>query len=133
MNPTLLQKFIQLIADYTGLHIREQERQTLSNKIFARMKLLKISSPQQYYQILECQSPASKNEWEKLIVLLTVNESYFFRDRGQFQLLKNVILPELIQQKKTSHHRNLILWSAGCSTGEEVYSLAILVQELLVD
>ncbi|MGD1717235.1 CheR family methyltransferase [Dapis sp. BLCC M172] len=133
MNPILLQKFIQLIADYTGLHIREQDYDSLCNKIFLRIKLLKLSSPEQYYKLLESQNKTSKNEWEKFIILLTVTETYFFRDQGQLALLKNVILPEIIKSKIASNEKKIKIWSAGCSTGEEPYSLAIMIQELIPD
>ncbi|MGD1804526.1 CheR family methyltransferase [Dapis sp. BLCC M126] len=133
MNPTLSQKFIQLIADYTGLHIREQDYDNLCNKIFLRIKLLKLSSPEQYYQLLESQDKTSKDEWEKFIILLTVTETYFFRDQGQLGLLKNVILPKIIKSKIASNEKKIKIWSAGCSTGEEAYSLAIMVQELIPD
>ncbi|GGA50340.1 hypothetical protein CYANOKiyG1_69780 [Okeania sp. KiyG1] len=131
MNGTLLQKFIKLIADYVGLQIREQDYDNLCDKIFMRIKSLKLSLPEQYYQLLKSQNKTSKNEWEKFITLLTVTESYFFRDRGQFELLKNVILPGIIKSKEASNEKVLKIWSAGCSTGEEPYSLAIIVQELI--
>lgn len=107
MNGSLLQKFIQLIADYVGWQIREQDYNNLCNKIFVRIKSLKLSLPEQYYQILIIQNKTSKNEWEKFITLLTVTESYFFRYRGQFELLKNVILPEIIKLKEASNEKIL--------------------------
>lgn len=57
------------------------------------------------------------------------SETYFFRDHGQFALLRNKILPELIEKNKSS--RSLRIWSAGCSSGEEPHSVAILLDELL--
>jgi chemotaxis protein methyltransferase CheR len=60
---------------------------------------------------------------------LTNQESYFFRDQGQFDLLREIIVPGLIENNRDS--RTLRIWSAGCSTGEEPYSLAILVDQLL--
>ena len=131
MNPTLLQKFIQLIANYVGLYIRGQDYCSLCSKIFVRIKSLKYSSPEQYYQFLANQNYTSKDEWEKFIVLLTVNETYFFRDQEQLGLLKNLILPEIIKSKIISNEKKINIWSAGCSTGEEAYSLAIMVQELI--
>ena len=133
MNPTLLQKFIQLIADYTGLHIREQDYDSLCKKIFLRIKLLNFSSPEEYYQLLASHNKTSKNEWENFIILLTVTETYFFRDGGQLGLLKNVILPEIIKSKVASQEKTIKIWSAGCSTGEEPFSLAIMIQELIPD
>lgn len=131
MNPTLLQKFIQLIANYVGLYIREQDYCSLCSKISVRIKSLKYSSPEQYYQFLANQNYTSKDEWKKFIVLLTVNETYFFRDQEQLGLLKNLILPEIIKSKIISNEKKINIWSAGCSTGEEAYSLAIMVQELI--
>lgn len=133
MKSSLLEIFIKLIANQTGLQIREQDIEALYQKISLRMKSLKLSAPEQYYHLLESQNEASREEWQKLIILLTTTESYFFRDRGQFKLLKNTILPELIRKKRLSNNKTLRLWSAGCSTGEEAYSLAILVRKLIPD
>jgi chemotaxis protein methyltransferase CheR len=76
------------------------------------------------------------SEWHHLLTQLTVNESYFFRDRNQFQLIAQRLLPEIIarkqqQQRTTASGRpRLRIWSAGCSTGEELYSIAIALAEL---
>lgn len=59
------------------------------------------------------------------------SETFFFRDKGQFSLLRGEVLPKLIEEKKKS--RTLRVWSAGCSSGEEAYSLAIVLDELLPD
>jgi chemotaxis protein methyltransferase CheR len=138
MNDSTLQLFVQLIAQDTGLHIRTQDRGALSQKIAIRMNTIKLSIPEQYYQILQADTEQSQREWRELMVLLTTTESYFLRDRGQFNLLENTILPEIIEQKNqlskaSGLTRSLRIWSAGCSTGEEPYSLAILIQKLIPD
>ena len=147
MNDVLIQHFIQLIATNTGLHIREQDKEALSKKIDTRMKLLNFTAPEKYYQLLNTEHNQSdsplqtlrEREWRELILLLTTGESYFFRDKGQITLLKDRILPELILHKKKAQYAegeakpSLRIWSAGCSTGEEPYSLAILVTELIPD
>lgn len=151
MNDGLMQDFIQLISANTGLHIRQQDQQDLCKKLYARMKSLKLSAPEQYYQLLKTSnthksletsthltdSPWTQaecdREWQELALLLTIGETYFFRDCGQISLLKNRLLPELIKLKITKKKRSLRIWSAGCSTGEEVYSLAILINELIPD
>lgn len=115
------------------MQIRAQDLGNLSQKILGRMKSLKIANSEEYYQLLKSQTAAGKSEWEKLIINLTTTETYFFRDRGQINLLQNVLLPESIAQKRLSKSKTLRLWSAGCSTGEEPYSLAILVRELIPD
>lgn len=68
-----------------------------------------------------------------LIESLTTHETFFFRDPSQLQLLRTAILPRLIAEARTSGRRRLRLWSAGCSTGEEAYSLAIVALLALHD
>ena len=93
------------------------------------MKALKLAAPEDYYLLLQSDSAESRSEWRQLIINLTNSESYFFRDKGQLALLQNRILPELIERNKVQ--RTLRIWSAGCSTGEEPYTLAMLVDQLL--
>jgi chemotaxis protein methyltransferase CheR len=125
----LRQAFIRLITKHTGLEIRERDKATLTDKIFLRMKALKLDLPESYYQLLNLSTPESHQEWQSLIITLTNIESYFFRDQEQFSLLRNYILPELIQRKQ--NNKKIRICSAGCSSGEEPYSLAILLKELL--
>lgn len=131
LNEGLRQAFIQLIARYTGLEIRERDKAALSEKIFLRIKSLKLKAPEDYYQLLNSSNPKSYLEWQNFVVTLTNIESYFFRDQEQFLLLRNHIIPELIQRKQSS--KTIRICSAGCSSGEEPYSLAILLKELLPD
>lgn len=157
MDSLVIPKIISLIANVTGLHIRERDQELLYRKLRTRMRLLGLSSLEDYYQRLQAsaqfqgnhishaQAIASEKEWRELLCLLTTTESYFFRDKGQFLLLKDQILPEIIRNKQqliqNQSYQNstasvidkpsLRIWSAGCSTGEEAYSIAILLQELI--
>ena len=146
MNNVILQNLIELIARHTGLNIRAQDKQALVNKVFARMQALKLNTPEQYYQLLDSDTKYSSTletqcdrEWKALTILITTGESYFFRDKGQIALLKNRLLPEIIAQKKrlllqpNASKPSLRIWSAGCSTGEEVYSIAAVIKELIPD
>jgi chemotaxis protein methyltransferase CheR len=131
LNAELQQYFIRLIAEQTGLEIKAHDRASLSTKLLLRMRALKLSSPELYYQLLDAKTMESYQEWQNLIALLTNPESYFFRDQYQFNLLRNQIFPALIQRKQAN--KTIRICSAGCSTGEEPYSLAILLQELIPD
>jgi len=131
LTPKLKQSFIRLIAQHTGLVIRERDQANLQDKLFARMKAIKLTFPEDYYLLLNCPTPEAEKEWKNLVVLLTNLESYFFRDKEQCKLLKTKILPELIQRHQAD--KTLRLCSAGCSTGEEPYSLAIMLNELIPD
>ncbi len=131
LSEELRQAFIQLIAKHTGLKLRERDQAALTEKIFSRMKSLKIYFPYNYYQLLESHTIDSHKEWRNLVTLLTNTESYFFRDKQQFTLLRNQIFPELINRKE--NNKTLRIFSAGCSSGEEPYSLAILLKEIIPD
>lgn len=124
---TLLQDFVELVATHTGLSIRERDQAAFGNKINERIKRHR-GSEWEYYRLLQHHAPESAREWSALASLLTTGESYFFRDREQFALLRNRILPELVKRGK---RRPLRIWSAGCSSGEEPYSIAILLKNLL--
>ncbi|TVQ58820.1 MAG: chemotaxis protein CheR [Spirulina sp. DLM2.Bin59] len=124
-----LYPFIELIDERTGIRIREQDYSEFARKLGQRMIKLRIPRPEDYYAHLTGLTDQSRQEWRELTVMITNVESYFFRDHGQFQLLEQVLLPRLIAMKR--QERQLRIWSAGCSTGEEPYSLAILLRQLL--
>ena len=135
----LIHRLIQLIVAHTGLNIREQDKRSFCQKLEARIKSLKLLTPESYYKLLEADSEQSHQEWRQLMLILTTLETYFFRDQGQFSLLRNHLLPQLIEQKKQAAYLagnskpSLRIWSAGCSTGEEPYSLAILLKEMMIN
>ncbi len=117
------------ISSYCGTQISEGENQKLNAIVRKRMAILSLHDPVHYFQFVESQSKEGKAEWEQLLSLFMNGETFFFRDSGQIALLKEHILPTLIHRQKTV--RSLRILSAGCSTGEEAYSLAILVDQLL--
>jgi chemotaxis protein methyltransferase CheR len=127
----LRQDFCDAIVQHTGIIIREKDWNILDKKISIRMQDLNLKSPQEYYQLLNDNDWRCHQEWEKLSVLLTNNESYFFRDENQINLLREHIIPELIQRNQ--FHRTIRICSVGCSTGEEPYSLAIMLKEAILD
>ena len=128
--PEMLETFARLIETYIGINIKQENIQTLHRVINNRAKFYKISL-EEYYLLITNESCKSHEEWNELILLLTIGESYFFRDKGQFHLLEKHILPLLIAQRKSQ--RQLSIWSAGCSSGEEPYSIAIALHKLLAD
>ena len=130
LSEELTQSFARLIAEHTGLALRDLDRTGLGEKLSIRTKALKLL-PENYYRLLAASTPESAQEWQKLVALFTNNETYFFRDKEQFHLLRNFIIPELIRQKQAT--RNIRICSAGCSSGEEPYSLAMLLKELIPD
>lgn len=71
--------------------------------------------------------------WQNVIRTFAIGETYFFRDQPQFQVLRDQLLPALMAERRASGSLYLNIWSVGCATGEEPYSLAILIHELLRD
>jgi chemotaxis protein methyltransferase CheR len=145
MNPALLEEFCHLITVQTGLKIREQDRMALSKCIVNRVQTLELAGAEAYYHRLREALSQDEQGWAKhpelqiLAPAITTGESYFLRDRGQIDILEHQLLPELIQQKREAVKLGICLqptlkiWSAGCSTGEEVYTLATLLKQLLPD
>lgn len=129
LSPRFKQAFTQLIADRIGITLRKSDYTGFQEFIFSRIQAVKLNLPEEYYLLLHENTPQSQGEWELLITKITNTESFFFRDKGQFKLLKNYIFPELIAQK--NQQKTLQICSAGCSTGEEPYSIAILLKEII--
>lgn len=78
-------------------------------------------------------APESAPVWQALIKALAISETYFFRDRGHFSVLRSHILPALIDQRRQARDLTLNVACVGCATGEEPYSIAMLLDELLPD
>ena len=128
-SPELTQAFIQLIVRRTGIIIRENDQKIFKETIAQRTKLTGSNSLEVYYQLLTNETYQSHQEWDILNTEITNTESFFFRDKGQFKLLKNHIFPDLIQSKAKT--KKLRICSAGCSTGEEPYSIAMTLHDLI--
>lgn len=129
VNTALMDTLEKLVADRTGLVLPERERRRFEQTISERFRLRKVASIDDYCALLNSDTVECREEWKSLVRNLTTGETYFFRDKGQFAVLEERILPELIEKRKNA--RSLRIWSAGCSSGEEPYSLAILLDELL--
>jgi len=126
----------QAVRDFivrkTGLFFQENKREDLQAVLQDRLGVLRrFDGLGAYLAFLEREADGGR-ELRGLVSRLTVGETYFFRNRGQFDALRDQILPEIIKRRR-GKHQSLRIWSAGCSTGEEPYSLAILVRELLAD
>jgi len=117
-----------LIHKRAGLFIPESKILTLEKPVHSNF-LDSMSNTFSEY-ILQLSSKKGEVQLKKLVSLLTTNETYFFRGKMDFEILKNLILPELIK-KESSNSRTISIWSAGCSTGEEAYSVAIILKELI--
>lgn len=120
-------QFIELIRLRFGLVVHINQARALVKTITDACHKFNYSPQEYLHQLKHCSSSSSL--LADLVAAITVGESYFFRDKNQMQLLEKIILPQLIKQKK--NNVTLKVWSAGCSTGEEIYTLAMLLSELI--
>jgi chemotaxis protein methyltransferase CheR len=121
-----------LIASRLGLDFPEGRRQELERALTRACRASSFPGPEAYIAWLAT-LPEGSFEWRRLAGHLTVGETYFFRDRTCFEALEQQVLPSLIAARRSEDVPRLRLWSAGCATGEEPYSLAILLDRLLPD
>jgi len=128
MTDLPLESILRLVRARTGWQLRDEDGVRLREKLTGRLGAVG-AAPGDYLHWLESQ-PQSE-EWDELLALLSNPETFFYRDSGQIALLRDRILPELVARRQA--HRSLRIWSAGCSTGEEAYSLAFLLQGLVPD
>jgi chemotaxis protein methyltransferase CheR len=115
-----------LICARTGILFGQDARFSLERRLRDRVAALNLSSFAEYHHYLRFH-PAANAEWDSATELLTTNETYLFRESYQLRAFKEEILPLLADLART--RRRLTVWSAGCSTGEEAYTLAILILE----
>jgi chemotaxis protein methyltransferase CheR len=117
MEDLILKRIGGLIAAHSGIYVREQDYKTLAEKLWKRTKSIGLKSLEDYYSLLWKELEAGvdtsfrptpvgvvapqRSEWQELYSVLTVNESYFFRDKNQFHLLTHKLLPEILAQKQS--------------------------------
>ncbi len=123
--------FCRFILARTGIIIQEHQYDNLQSAVFSACRRFGYASAFEYLIKLE-QGADPPRELEFLISAITVRESYFFRDQFQIDFIRDTWLPG-IMLKKQSGEKRLRIWSAGCSGGEEVYTIAILLMETLQD
>lgn len=114
------------IRDYCGMYFDDKSKDTLERRLNRRLNVHHIKDFREYYRLLMYDKDRDK-ELQTIIDILTVNETYFFRENSQLVALSKEIVPELKNRNRSV--RKINMWSAGCSTGEEPYSIAICVLE----
>lgn len=120
-------KLVQkLVADHTGINLTDAKKDLVYGRLSKRIRKLDLSSFQEYISYVE---DDHESELINFINAITTNLTSFFRENHHFEYLRNTLIPELIARNEDS--RRIRIWSAGCSTGEEPYSIAITVLEAL--
>jgi chemotaxis protein methyltransferase CheR len=111
-----------LAGKLTGIHLADNKRELVYGRLTRRLRALKLSNFTQYIDILEQKDP---NELEQFTNMITTNLTSFFRENHHFEFMTKDAIPELMKARADS--KRLRIWSAGCSTGEEPYSIAMAI------
>jgi chemotaxis protein methyltransferase CheR len=119
------------ITEKSGIGFDERKRKQLEEIVGTRCNILGLNHISDYYKRL-CTPPHETREFSTLMDILTIQESFFFRHKAQFNALRHFCLPPLIEKKKADN-RKINIWSAGCANGEEAYSIAMLIRDLVFD
>ncbi|HQP30125.1 MAG TPA: CheR family methyltransferase, partial [Deltaproteobacteria bacterium] len=117
--------FKELIHRISGIYLSEQKKKLVVARLSRRLRALNLDTFTQYYHYLT-ENPAGASEIENLINRVTTNKTDFFREVHHFDFLKDEVLPAIISKGEATGNRRVRVWSAGCSTGEEPYSIAII-------
>ena len=118
-----------LVYQECGLHFDERRTHFLQDRLLRRMRACQTTSFYSYYRLLT--SNEGKREMSVLLENLAIHETSFFRNKAQFDLFHKVIMDELLQRKQERRDCSLRVWSAGCSTGQEPYTIAMLMCDAL--
>jgi two-component system CheB/CheR fusion protein len=119
------QKILQMIRSHSGLDLRQYKPETVRRRVARRMVLLRMERLADYYRFLQIRGDELKALQEDVLI----NVTRFFRDAGFWESVQTNVLPVLFQDRAPD--KPLRIWSAGCSTGEEAYSLAVLALEYM--
>ncbi len=117
-----------LVYDRAGIHFQDTKKYVLESRLGRRLDELKFDSFDQYLTFLTS-GPYQTDEFQEMFNRITINETSFFRNEPQLKVFEDHILPELLEQRRT--RKTLRLWSAACSSGEEPYTLAMIVHRYL--
>lgn len=133
VTPAEVELFSKYIYGLCGIHIEPSKAYLLETRLGRFLENEKCESFTAFYH--KVKSDVSKRLQIQLIDAITTNETLFFRDGNPFELFKHKILPELLDRRMSTARNgvpvDLRIWSAACSTGQEVYSIAIILKELL--
>jgi chemotaxis protein methyltransferase CheR len=123
LSPAALQRFIEFVERRTGIVVEKGASSAAEEIVRKRMHARKTLSVWEYLNLLQFKDMRSE-EFQRLVPALTVGETSFFRTQSHFTALKRLVIPDFLARKRKKNSR-IRVWSAGCASGEEAYSLAM--------
>jgi chemotaxis protein methyltransferase CheR len=116
----------RIVYDRTGINLSEAKREMVYSRLSKRLRQLGLNGFREYCELIE---EDNSNELGNFINSITTNLTAFFREKHHFDFLKQTLVPSIVNEGRPGN--TIRIWSAGCSTGEEPYSLAITMTEAL--
>tara|TARA_R110002073_G_scaffold275332_1_gene439001 strand:- start:175747 stop:176628 length:882 start_codon:yes stop_codon:yes gene_type:complete len=128
MNTTQFEKMAKIIYDRSGIHFPAAKKYIIESRLSHRITELEMENFDHYIAYLTM-GPYQMEEFQELFNRITINETSFFRNEAQLDVFENQILPEMLDARSSS--KRLRIWSAACSTGDEPFTLAMLLHRTL--
>src|SRR2546421_1704013 len=126
LTPSLFGEYQRLIYNDAGIWLANHKQALLTGRLARRLRLLGLNNMQEYYDLVT--QPDQQHERAIMIDCITTNETHFFREPRHFEFLAHSVFPRWRQQAEAGQRQKRVrIWSAGCSTGEEPYSLAMML------
>lgn len=123
-DPALM-RLLASIYEEKGLDFTQYKEPSLVRRLNSRLHKYNAGSYEEYMKILE----SHPEEYKELINAMTINVTEFFRNPESFEAIEKVVIPRVIYSKHQHQHKIIRAWSCGCSSGDEPYSIAILMLE----
>ncbi|MCL2557381.1 MAG: protein-glutamate O-methyltransferase CheR [Treponema sp.] len=123
----VFERYRDFIYQESGITFTPANRSILESRLKEQLRSKGIESAEKYFALIRC----DKEELKAFLDSITTNLTRFFRNQPHFDALQNHVIPELLKIKRSSGNNAIRVWSAGCSTGEEPYTIAMLLTEIL--
>ena len=126
LNDADFERFRKTIYDESGITFSATNRPILDSRIKEILREKKLDSVDDYYKLIT----SDHEEMKRMLDAVTTNLTRFFRNQPHFDALEKYVIPHVLEEKKKTGDKTVRVWSAGCSTGEEPYTIAILMKEI---
>lgn len=120
-------RYRKLIYDESGITFSATNRSILDSRLKERLREKKLASIDDYYKLVI----SNREEMKVMLDSVTTNLTRFFRNQPHFDALVNYVIPHVLEEKKKTGNKVVKVWSAGCSTGEEPYTIAMILKDIL--
>ncbi|WP_024654211.1 CheR family methyltransferase [Borrelia persica] len=129
INQEEFKRLSKIIYNNFGINLTEKKKLLIESRLSSTIKAKNLSSFTEYINYLEKQK--DQMSLIELVDKISTNHTYFFREANHFEFLEKKILPKIIKRMTESGEREIRMWSAGCSSGEEAYTIAMILNEYI--